>query len=214
VDETVELKEHWRAWIYGEMVSSAELKCKTADACAGVIAEVGIALAGSLRSGRKLLICGNGGSAADAQHMAAEFMNTLGSAVSRPGLPALALTTDTSFLTAYANDAGYEGVFERQILTLGNSGDVLIAISTSGNSKNILKAARAARAKGLITVGLVGEGGELIEMVDWPIVVSSRNTQHIQECFLAIEHALCGTIEQILFSNPESSDTKLEGSPL
>ncbi|MGB1357199.1 MAG: D-sedoheptulose-7-phosphate isomerase, partial [Candidatus Puniceispirillaceae bacterium] len=116
-------------------------------------------IAASLQAGGKLMLCGNGGSAADSQHLAAEFVATLDHRRPRNGLAALALTTDTSFLTAYANDFGYEGVFARQVETLGNSGDVLIAISTSGNSANIVAACAAAREKGIKIIAMTGEGG-------------------------------------------------------
>jgi D-sedoheptulose 7-phosphate isomerase len=159
------------------------------------------------RASNKVLICGNGGSAADSQHMAAEFLNRLSSDLVRPGLPAIALTTDTSFLTSYANDFDYSGVFERQVLALGNAGDVLIAITTSGNSKNVLKAVEAARTRDLRTVGLTGQGGALADMVECPVVVPSRETQHLQECFLSIEHIICELVEQILFGDllPQSN---------
>jgi D-sedoheptulose 7-phosphate isomerase len=120
--------------------------------------------------------------------------------VERPGLPALALTTDTSFITAYANDIGFEGIFERQVLALGKPGDVLVAISTSGHSKNVSMAVAAARTRGLHTIGLVGEDGPLANFVDHALVVRSRNTQHLQECFLSIEHVICGIVEQTLFA--------------
>ncbi len=146
-----------------------------------------------------MLICGNGGSAADAQHVAAEFVNRLSKDHERPGLPAIALTTDTSFLTAYANDNGYEGVFERQVLALGQAGDILIGISTSGNSMNIIRSVAASRERGVTTIGLLGEGGELITLVDQAVVVPSRDTQHVQEVLLAIEHTICLLVEKSLF---------------
>jgi D-sedoheptulose 7-phosphate isomerase len=157
------------------------------------------ALIDCFRAEKKVLICGNGGSAADSQHMAAELVNRLGGDIDRPPLPALALTTDTSFLTSYANDIGYEGVFERQVLGLGMAGDALIGISTSGNSVNVIRAVAAARKKQLVTIGLLGEGGALSSLVSHAIIVPSRNTQHVQECLLAIEHAICLTVESELF---------------
>jgi len=120
----------------------------------------------------------------------------------RPGLPAIALTTDTSFLTSYANDFGYDGVFERQVLALGQADDVLIAISTSGNSGNVIKAVHAGRERGVKTVALCGEGGTLPTLVDQAVVVPSRDTQHIQETLLAIEHIICAAVEEILFVRP------------
>jgi len=191
--------EETRSAIQRHLVSSAEIKQKAADQCADSIVEASNALIECFRAQRALYICGNGGSAADSQHMAAEFVNRLGT-TDRAPLPALALTTDTSLLTSYANDIGYEGVFERQVLAFGKPGDALIGISTSGNSVNVIKAVRAARERKLITIGLLGEGGELSSLVDHAVVVPSRDTQHIQECLLAIEHAICLTVERELFN--------------
>src|SRR5262252_9570493 len=137
----------WYARIKEHLLSSAEVQRRTADGGVESIFAAAQLLVACFRSNNKALICGNGGSAADAQHMAAEFMNRLQAHVDRPGLPAIALTTDTSFLTSYANDFGYEGVFERQVLALGAPDDVLIAISTSGNSDNVVRAVHAARQK-------------------------------------------------------------------
>lgn len=149
----------------------------------------------------KVLICGNGGSAADSQHMAAEFMNRLSGRFERPGLPAIALTTDTSFITSYANDIGFDRVFERQVLALGNTGDVLLVITTSGRSPNVVKAIQAARLRNMKTIALSGEGGAISELVDYPITVPSSNTQFVQECFLSIEHSICDMVEQVLFAS-------------
>jgi len=193
--------KRWRDWIRLQMAESAEVKLRAAEANAEQILTAANSLIRCFQANGKTLICGNGGSAADAQHMAAEFVNRLSPEIERPGLPAIALTTDSSFITSYANDLGYEGIFERQVLTLGNSQDVLIAISTSGSSANVTKAVLAARTRGLETIGFVGERGQLAEIVDYPIVVPSRNTQHIQECFLSIEHVICGIVEQTLFGN-------------
>jgi D-sedoheptulose 7-phosphate isomerase len=151
------------------------------------------------RTGGKLLLCGNGGSAADCQHMAAEFVSRLSTEFERPGLPAIALTTDSSFLTAYANDSGFEGVFERQVQALGKSEDVLIAISTSGNSKNVVRAVERASEMGLKSIGLLGSEGRLSGQCDVAIAVPDPSTQHIQEAHLAIEHVLCELVEIQLF---------------
>lgn len=193
-------KESWSNWIKAELTRSAELKIRTAETMAEQILGAADVLTECFRTGGKVLICGNGGSAADAQHMAAELVNRLSADIERPGFPALALTTDTSFITAYANDVGFDGIFERQVLALGKPCDVLVAISTSGHSKNVSKAVTAARMRGLQTIGLVGEGGTLASLVDHALVVHSRNTQHLQECFLSIEHAICGIVEQTVFS--------------
>ena len=157
-------------------------------------------LADCFRTGNKVLLCGNGGSAADCQHFAAELVSCLTQDFKRPGLPAIALTTDSSFLTAYANDFGFDGIFERQVRVLGKTGDLLICISTSGNSMKVGLAVGAARELGLKTLGLVGEGGSLASQVDHAIVVPSHRTQTVQEALLAIEHIVCDITERILFA--------------
>ena len=118
-----------------------------------------------------------------------------------PNASAIALTTDTSFITSYSNDIGFDGIFERQVLALGNKGDVLLAITTSGKSTNVVKAVEAARLRNMKTIGLMGEGGVLTELVDCAITVPSSNTQLLQECFLSIEHAVCDVVEQMLFKS-------------
>lgn len=154
----------------------------------------------ALRGGGKLLICGNGGSAADAQHMAAELVIRLRGDNNRPAIPALALTTDSSILTAGANDYGFENIFARQIEALGRSGDTLIAISTSGNSPNVLEAVNMAHEKGLYVVGLLGgDGGRLKQLVDLPLVVPAADTARIQEVHGFIIHLWCDILESDLF---------------
>ncbi len=157
------------------------------------------AITSSLRDGGKLMICGNGGSAADSQHVAAELTSRLTKDFERPGIAAIALTTDTSFLTAYANDFGFDGIFERQVRAIGRKGDALLAISTSGGSANVRLAVQAARDLGIFTVALVGEGGPLESDADQAIVIPSRDTAHIQEAMLAVEHVLCHALERELF---------------
>jgi D-sedoheptulose 7-phosphate isomerase len=148
----------------------------------------------ALRSGRKILLFGNGGSAADAQHLAAELVNRYRRA--RPALAALALTTDTSILTAIANDASFEDVFSRQIEALGEPGDVAIAISTSGRSPNVVRAVEAARRLGLRTIGLLGrDGGLVAPLVDVPLIVPAEETPRIQEVHITLGHILCDLIE-------------------
>lgn len=191
--------EDLRALAYAHIVTSAELKRRTADTTLDSVLAAAKLIAECFRRGNKLLLCGNGGSAADAQHVAAEFVNRLSKDFERPGLPAIALTTDTSFITSYANDFGYEGVFERQVEALGRPNDVLIGISTSGNSVNIIRAVAAARNGGILTVGLLGEGGEMSSLVDHPVVIPSRDTQFIQEALLTIEHVICVLVERLLF---------------
>ncbi|AIE84826.1 HAD-IIIA family hydrolase [Fimbriimonas ginsengisoli] len=179
---------------------SARVKLATRDACVPSLLEAAGIVAEAMRSGGKLLICGNGGSAADSQHLAAEFVVRLSSTFERRAWPAIALTTDTSILTAFGNDYGFERVFARQVEALGQPGDVLLAISTSGGSPNILRAAETARAKGLKVISLLGgTGGALRDLSDAPIVVPSRSTQHVQEAHLALYHLFCGLVERMLY---------------
>lgn len=163
------------------------------------IAATGSALVATLRQGGKVLLCGNGGSAADAQHIAAELVGRFVRA--RPGLAAIALTTDTSALTAIANDFGYEQVFARQVQALGRSGDVLVAISTSGNSANVIAAVTQAQAQGMKVVGLLGgDGGALAARVDQALVVPSRETARVQECHILIGHIWCQMVDEAAVS--------------
>jgi D-sedoheptulose 7-phosphate isomerase len=164
----------------------------------GLIGAVAGACVAALGNGRKVLFAGNGGSAADAQHLAAELVSRF--AYDRPGLPAFALTTDTSVLTAIGNDYGYEYLFARQLEAVGAAGDVFFGISTSGRSPNVLKALDAARAKGLITVGMTGRtGGQMPERCDYLLRVPSDSTPRVQEGHIAIGHAICQIIEAQLF---------------
>ncbi len=187
----------WR--LERELLDCAALAQRMSGEGAAAILTAVERITASFKAGGKLLLCGNGGSAADCQRMAAELVSRLSRERERPGLPALALTTDTSFLTAYSNDYGFEGVFERQVEAHGRRGDVLIAISTSGNSQNVIRAVRRARAMGMTTIGLLGEGGALTGLVDCPVVVPSRDTQRIQEVLLCVEHILCDLTESSLF---------------
>jgi D-sedoheptulose 7-phosphate isomerase len=132
--------------------------------------------------------------------MAAEFVSRLTKEVQRRALPAIALTTDTSFLTAFANDCGYEGVFERQVEALGLAGDILLGISTSGSSKNVVRAMTLAQQRGMRTIALMGEDGVMKELADVAIAVPSTHTQYIQESHLSIEHLICELVERELFS--------------
>ncbi len=148
----------------------------------------------------KILICGNGGSAADAQHLAAELVVRLKSSVDRPAIAAQALTVDTSILTAGANDYGFDFVFSRQIEALGRLGDTLIAISTSGNSTNVIEAVNMAHEKGLYVIGLLGgDGGKLIKLADLAILVPSASTARIQEVHALLGHIICEILEEELF---------------
>lgn len=156
----------------------------------------------ALASGHKLLICGNGGSAGDAQHIAGEFVNRF--LIDRPALPAIALTTDTSILTAVGNDASFEQIFARQIEALGQPGDILLAISTSGNSRNIINAIKAAQAKEMQIIGLTGQaGGAMANLCNFLLAVPSQSTPLIQETHLAAEHLFCQLCDYYLFENPE-----------
>jgi D-sedoheptulose 7-phosphate isomerase len=179
---------------------SADLKNQVALRSLSAVLAAAELIVDTFQRGGKVMLCGNGGSAADCQHMAAEFVGQLTREFERPGLPAIALTTDTSFLTAFANDWGFEEVFERQVRALGKRGDTLIAISTSGNSTNVLRAVKAARELGITTIGLMGECGALKSAVECAIAVPSRRTQYIQETLLSIEHVLCDLTEQILLA--------------
>jgi len=187
----------WR--LERELLDCAALAQRMSGEGAAAILTAVERITASFKAGGKLLLCGNGGSAADCQRMAAELVSRLSGERERPGLSALALTTDTSFLTAYSNDYGFEGVFERQVEAHGRRGDVLIAISTSGNSQNVIRAVRRARAMGIMTIGLLGEGGALTGLVDCPVVVPSRDTQRVQEVLLCVEHILCDLTESALF---------------
>ena len=156
-------------------------------------------IAAALQTGGKLMLCGNGGSAADSQHLAAEFVATLDHRRPRKGLAALALTTDTSFLTAYANDFGFEAVFSRQVETLGKAGDVLMAISTSGNSANVVAACITAREQDMKIIAMTGKGGgRLADHADILLAVPSDVTMHIQESHIALGHVITLAVERLL----------------
>lgn len=154
------------------------------------IIQAGDLLLRALKAGRKILVCGNGGSAAEAQHIAAEFVGRFKK--ERKSLPAISLTTDTSILTAVANDYSFDIVFSRQVEGLGNRGDLLFLLSTSGNSKNCVAACETAKAKGIKTVAFTGEGGgKLKSMADTCFMVPSKVTSHVQEVHLVVLHAIC-----------------------
>jgi D-sedoheptulose 7-phosphate isomerase len=156
----------------------------------------------AMRRGNRVLLAGNGGSAADAQHIAAEFVSRF--EFDRPGLPAMALTTDTSILTAIGNDYGFEKLFQRQLEANGREGDVFIGISTSGNSKNILNALRRAAELGINTIGLAGAGGAIGELCNIVLAVPSSATPRIQEAHILIGHILCGLVEAAMFTRGQA----------
>lgn len=187
------------ARIQAHLIESARLKEQVVKCCAESISAAALLISDTFRKGGKLLLCGNGGSAADCQHWAAEFVSRLSRDFDRPGLPAIALTTDTSFLTAFSNDCGFDGVFERQVETLGKLEDVLIGISTSGGSSNVIRGSHAAKRRSMKVIALIGSGGLLASIADLTISVPSTHTQYVQEAHLAIEHILCDLVERILF---------------
>lgn len=175
----------------------AALATRVAEQQADAIATLADVYTSALRAGGTLLFAGNGGSAADAQHLATEYVVRYSR--SRRPLPAIALTTDTSLLTAGANDLGFDEIFARQIEAIARAGDVLVLHSTSGESPNVVRAAQAAKVKGVTVVALVGKGGgALKDVVDHCLVVPSDETSHIQELHLALEHIICGMVERAL----------------
>ncbi|PWK77734.1 D-sedoheptulose 7-phosphate isomerase [Mucilaginibacter oryzae] len=164
------------------------------------VAEVSAIVTNAYKQNKKTLLAGNGGSAADAQHIAGEFVSRF--YFDRPGLPSIALTTDTSVLTAIGNDYGYEKLFGRQVQALGNEGDIFIGISTSGNSPNIIKALEVCKEKNIISIGLTGmSGGKMAELCDYCIKVPSNETPRIQEVHILIGHIICCIVEAEIFSD-------------
>ncbi|HEV8482743.1 MAG TPA: D-sedoheptulose 7-phosphate isomerase [Blastocatellia bacterium] len=177
---------------------SIETKRAFFESHSATVVEAAYMIVGSLKAGGKLLVFGNGGSAADAQHIAAELVNRLTG--DRPPIAAIALTTDTSILTSIGNDSSFDEVFERQVRALGRAGDVVLAISTSGNSPNVVRAVSAARELSIRTIGMIGRtGGKLASLVDVALIVDAESTQRIQETHITIGHVLCELIEESLF---------------
>ncbi len=195
------MRDEWKNLIESVIQESITVKNRLMPDLAPVLDQAIQQLVSTIRKGGKILLCGNGGSAADAQHLAAELVIRLKSSNDRPAIAALALTVDTSILTAGGNDYGFDYVFSRQIEALGKHGDTLIALSTSGNSPNVIEAVNMAHEKGLYVIGLLGgEGGKLKKLVDLPIIVPSENTARIQENHILIGHILCEILENELFS--------------
>jgi D-sedoheptulose 7-phosphate isomerase len=189
-----------QAFIQDELKASADTKRLIAEQCNDVIIKATDVLIRTLNQQGKILLCGNGGSAADAQHLATELVIRMNPALKRPAIPAIALSTDSSMLTAGANDIGYDNVFAREVEALGRKGDVLLAISTSGNSESINRALAQARSIGMATIGLLGkDGGKSRGLVDVAIVVPSNDTQRIQEGHITIGHILCALIEREMY---------------
>lgn len=197
----MDLVEHLRS----HFEEGIELRRRMAETLPAQIAAAGEALASALKSGRKALACGNGGSAADSQHFAAELVGRFER--ERPGLPGIALTVDSSALTAIANDYDFDRVFSKQVEALGNPGDVLLAISTSGNSKNVIEAMKAAQARGLVVIALTGrDGGAMGRMVranDFHLNVAHARTMRVQEVHLLAIHCLCEVVDNVLFGEKQ-----------
>ena len=193
MDHVANLKQHF--------IEGIELRTRMAETLPAQLARAGEALAQALKSGHKVLSCGNGGSAADAQHFAAEMVGRFER--ERAGLPGIALTTDTSALTAIANDYDFDRVFSRQVEALGQPGDFLLAISTSGNSKNVIEAIKAAQAKDLAVIALTGrDGGAMGRMLrprDFHLNVAHPRTMRVQEIHLLAIHCLCEVVDNVIF---------------
>lgn len=189
-----------KQFILDSLQESSRTKQLIAETCEAEIARAIDLIGSAIKKRKKVLLCGNGGSAADAQHLATEFVIRLDSKIKRPGIAAIALTTDSSTLTAGANDMGFENVFARSVEALGNEGDILIGISTSGNSENVNRAFQRAKEKKLVTIGLLGkDGGASKALVDLAIIVPSTDTQRIQEGHITVGHIVFQQVERELF---------------
>ena len=183
--------------VHHEITALADAMNRLAEESAGKVADIAAACINSIRQGGKVMLCGNGGSAADAQHRAAELIGRY--KMERAAMPAIALTTDTSIITALGNDYGYDTIFARQVQGLGKAGDVLIGISTSGNSRNVLLAMAEARKLGVTTVAFTGAGGgRMAEVADLSLQVPSTVTNHIQEMHITCGHLVCELVEKSL----------------
>lgn len=190
--------------IKNELQESSEVKLKMAESIVDSIREAVESVIRAFQSGGKVLLCGNGGSAADSQHIAAELVGRF--RLDRKGMPAIALTTDTSILTSVANDYGYEDVFQRQVEALGERGDVLIGISTSGQSQNVILAMEKAREIGMVTIALIGEKrGPMAEGADVVVSIPSTATPRIQEGHITFGHILCDLVERHFYESEEGS---------
>lgn len=189
-----------KKFITDSLKESSEIKLKVLESCYDDIMKASEMIIEAIKGGRKMMLCGNGGSAADSQHLATEFMIRLSHDIKRKAIPAIALSTDSSNLTAGGNDIGFENIFARNIEGIGREGDILIGISTSGNSKNIIKAVQISKEMGIKTICLLGSGGgKLKNECDLPIVVPSDNVQRIQESHITIGHILCEITERELY---------------
>lgn len=187
-------------FISDSLMESSEVKLEILKTCKKDILKVTEIIINAVKTGNKLLFCGNGGSAADCQHLATEFMVRLSHNIRRPAIPAIAITTDSSNLTAGGNDIGFENIFARNVEGLGNKGDILIGISTSGNSKNILNAFAKAKEKGMVRIGFLGKtGGNMLQHSDYSICIPSLNVQRIQEGHITAGHIICEIVERTLY---------------
>jgi D-sedoheptulose 7-phosphate isomerase len=185
-------------YIKNQFHESAEVKTLMAEKLSEEVDKIAVQVVEALKNGKKMFWCGNGGSAADSQHLSTELISRL--RFNRPAIPSIALTTDTSFLTAHTNDFDFDDIFSRQIEALGQPGDVLVGISTSGNSGNIIKAIRTAKSKELLTIAFSGkDGGTMKSLADFSLIVPSNETQRIQEGHITIGHILCDLIEKSLY---------------
>jgi D-sedoheptulose 7-phosphate isomerase len=181
----------------------AEIKDRFLKDSLGQIVKVANVITASLKKGNKILLFGNGGSAADAQHLAAEFVNRF--LIERPPLPAIALTTDTSIITSIGNDYDFAQIFAKQIRAIGQPGDVAIGMSTSGVSPNVLRGLETAKKMGLVTIGFTGrDGGQIAQAVDYCLNVSSNSVPRIQEVHITLGHVICELIDYRLFQKPDT----------
>jgi len=195
----ISAKEQSLKLIADWLSEGAELKLKIKESLSEAMVEAAEKVAAAIKGGNKILFCGNGGSAADCQHLATEFVVRLKAGDDREAYPAIALTTDSSLLTASANDFGFENIFVRQIEAIGRKGDILIAISTSGNSENIVRATELAKKSGIEVIGLLGQsGGRLLPLVNLPLLVPSYEVTRIQEAHITLGHIICELVEKII----------------
>ena len=202
MDASAIRQEQHRQAIAAELRASASTKEQMVDACTGAIVLSIEAIVAAVRKGNKILLCGNGGSAADAQHLATEFVIRMDPSLKRPGIPAIALTTDSSMLTAGSNDLGYESVFSRAVETLGQPDDVLIGISTSGKSESVNRALSTAKVHGMFTIGFLGKGGgRAKDLVDIALIIPSDDTQRVQEGHITAGHIICGLVEHEMYAS-------------
>ena len=197
----------WISTATSHLRESIKVKEAVIEQCLPDLLAICQATAQCFSNGNKLLICGNGGSAADAQHLAAEFISTLSTKFERRALPALALTTDSSTITSRGNDYGFDEIYSRQVEAFGVKGDILLSISTSGGSKNCIRAMEEAKGLGMINIALLGEtGGKMATLADYSIIVPSSQTMHVQESHLALYHIYCHVVERML--NPEMAEAE------